>query len=85
MMSACFATILRRNFYQPGSRLSRLVVTFGVVIVFVLFETILKSINLNVNAFEVILNVLTPELLTTMFVATAVFIQLRKSAEYIKL
>jgi rod shape-determining protein MreD len=81
MLSACLATILRRNFYQPGSRLSRLVVTFGVVVIFIFGETVFKSMTGDLDGLTVARYIFLPEILTTMAVATAVFNQLKQAAQ----
>jgi len=85
MFSACLATILRRNFYQPGSRLSRLVVTLGVVLSFVSAEAVLKAVAGDIDGMGVVRYIVIPELLTTMAVATFVFIKLKDAAVRIQL
>ncbi len=85
MMSACLATILRRNFYQPGSRLSRLMVTFGVVFIFILAEAVLKSMANDIHGFAVLRHIFIPEMMTTMLIATFVFIQLKDAAQRVNL
>jgi rod shape-determining protein MreD len=85
MMCACLATILRRNFYQPGSRLSRLVVTLGVVLSFVTAEALLKSMAADVDGVGVIRHIIIPECVTTMAVATFVFTKLKDIAQRVNL
>ena len=85
MMSACLATVLRRNFYQPGSRLSRLVVTFGVILSFVAVEAILKSMNNDIDGWGAFRYVFLPEVITTMLIATVVFLKLRETAQRVQL
>jgi rod shape-determining protein MreD len=85
MLSACLATILRRNFYQPGSRLSRLVVVFGVVCSFVCAEAVLKSMANDVDGWAISRFILLPELVTTMAVATVVFNKLKETAQRVNL
>ena len=85
MMCACLAILLRRNFYQPGSRLSRLMVTLGVVVSYVLAWTVLQSISSDVQWLEIFRHVFLPEVLTTMVVATFVFIKLKNMAVRIQL
>lgn len=85
MMSACLATVLRRNFYQPGSRLSRFVVAFGVVSIFIFSESVLKSMANDIDPLGVFWNIFIPELLTTMAVTTFIFIKLKETAQRINL
>jgi len=80
MMSACLAILLRRNFYQPGSRLSRLMVTLGVVVSYVLAWSIVQSMVYDVEWAGIFKHVLLPEVLTTMAAATFVFIKLKDIA-----
>jgi rod shape-determining protein MreD len=85
MLSACLATILRRNFYRPGSRLSRLVVTLGVVLSFIFIESVLRSMTGEVDGLATARYIFLPEVLTTMAVATAVFNQLKEFAQRVNL
>jgi rod shape-determining protein MreD len=85
MVSACLATILRRNFYQPGSRLSRLAVTFGVVTIFIFTEAFFKSMANDINLLAVLRHIFIPEMVTTMMVATFVFIKLKEAAQRVHL
>ena len=85
MMSAVLALLLRRNFYQPGSRLSRLMVSFGVVFIYVLAETIMQSQTYFIEWPEALRYVALPQIVTTMAVATFVFIRLKDIAVKINL
>jgi rod shape-determining protein MreD len=85
MFSAVLAIILRRNFYQPGSRLSRLVVTFGVVVGFVGAETVLKAMTGDVDGLAALRYVAIPELVTTLLVATFIFNNLKVAAQRVNL
>jgi rod shape-determining protein MreD len=85
MLCACLATILRRNFYQPGSRLSRLVVTLGVVVGFIATEALLKSMSGDVDGINVFRYIVVPESVTTMAVATFVFTKLKDVAQRVNL
>jgi rod shape-determining protein MreD len=85
MVCAFLATILRRNFYRPGSRVSRLVVTGGVVILFVLCQAILFAMNTDIEWSGVFTNVFLPELTATMLCATIVFTRLKYLADKLHL
>ncbi len=85
MLCACLATILRRNFYQPGSRLSRLVVTLGVVVAFIATESLLKSMSGDVDGINVFRYIVVPECLTTMVSATFIFNKLKDAAQRLNL
>ena len=85
MCSAFLATVLRRNFYRPGSRLSRLVVTGGVVVVFVLSQAVLYAMTYDLDWKGVIQYVFFPEVLITMASATVVFTKLKELADRIQL
>jgi rod shape-determining protein MreD len=85
MLSACLATILRRNFYQPGSRLSRLVVVCGVVTSFVFADAVIKSMTGDIDGMAIARHIFLPEFLTTMAVATIVFNRLKDMAQRVNL
>jgi hypothetical protein len=70
-------TLVRRYLYQPGSRFSRAVVTFFVVVGCFIVQAILSNMNHEVRVGELLLYLLIPQLLTTMIAATYVFGQLR--------
>lgn len=81
MCSAFLATILRRNFYRPGSRLSRLVVTGGVVIAFVLTQAVIYSMNYDLDWNGMLRYVFLPEITATMIAATFVFTKMKTIAD----
>lgn len=85
MSCAFLATILRRNFYRPGSRWSRLVVTGGVVVSFVFCQAVIYAMNADIEWRGVLGNVLVPELTVTMICATFVFTRLKLLADKIHL
>lgn len=85
MCCAFFATVMRRNFYRPGSKLSRLMVTGGVVTVFVFAQGLLYAMNNDVNWTVVFQYVFIPEILITMLSATFVFSRLKTLADKIRL
>lgn len=74
---AYLTTVIRRYLYQPGSRFSRAVVTFLVVIGCFIVQLLLMSMSHEVHLKEQLLYLLVPQLLTTMIAATYVFAQLR--------
>ena len=88
-------TFVRRYLYQPGSRLSRGVVTFFVVVGCFFVQAVLAlmpdthgySSNMN-HAFylrEQLLYLLAPQLLTTLIAATYVFSQLKNISTFFSL
>ena len=70
-------TFVRRYLYQPGSRFSRSLVAFFVVVGCFIVQAILSNMNHEVRLSELLLYILVPQLLTTMIAATYVFEQLR--------
>lgn len=81
MSCAFLATVLRRNFYRPGSRLSRLIVTAGVVTAFVLAQAVLRSMEQDLNFGDIFQHVFLPEFVLTVGCATFVFTKLKELAE----
>ncbi len=71
------ATFARRYLYEPGSRFSRSLVAFFVVIGCFIVQAILINMNHEVHLRELLVCVLVPQLLTTMIAATYVFAQLK--------
>ena len=72
-------TFVRRYLYQPGSRFSRALVAFFVVVGCFIVQAILASMNHEVHLPELLFYILVPQLLTTMIAATYVFEQLKIS------
>ncbi len=70
-------TFVRRYLYQQGSRFSRSLVAFFVVIGCFIVQAIVSNMNHEVHLSELLLYILVPQLLTTMIAATYVFAQLR--------
>src|SRR5271154_5227047 len=77
-------TLVRRYLYQPGSRFSRLVVTFLVVAGCFMVQALLSNMNHEVRWGGLFLYVLAPQLFTTMIAATYVFAQLRNLSVFLK-
>ncbi len=76
-------TLVRRYLYQPGSRFSRAVVTFFVVLGCFIVQAILTNMNHEVRLGELLLYLLVPQLLTTMIAATYVFAQLKNISVFL--
>lgn len=85
MSCAFLAIILRRNFYRPGSSLSRLVVTAGVLFFFFLCQVVLYSMNSDIDFKGSLQFVFLPEFLATMACTTFVFQKLKIFADKIRL
>lgn len=81
MSCAFLATVLRRNFYRPGSRLSRLIVTSGVVTVFILIQSLLRSMDQEMVFAEIFWYVFLPQFILTLACATFVFTRLKEFAD----
>ena len=88
-------TFVRRYLYQPGSRFSRGVVTFFVVVGCFFVQVILalmpeahsysSNMNHEVHLREQLLYLLVPQLLTTLIAATYVFGQLKNISTFFSL
>ena len=78
-------TLVRRYLYQPGSRFSRGVVTFFVVVGCFIVQAILSNMNHEIRLNELLVYLLVPQLLTTMIAATYVFAQLRNISVFFAL
>jgi rod shape-determining protein MreD len=78
-------TLIRRYLYQPGSRFSRAVVTFFVVVGCFTVQAILSNMNHEIHVGELLLYLLLPQLLTTMVAATFVFGQLKNIGAFFAL
>ena len=83
--AAYLTTIIRQNLYQPGSRFSRAVVTFFVLLGVFIIEMILYLMHSNVHARDLLINILLPQVVTTMVAVTYVFHRLRDLASWLKL
>jgi rod shape-determining protein MreD len=82
--AAYLTTIVRNTVYQPGSRFSRAVVSFFVLIGCFIIQAILYEIRQDVRLSDVFLHILLPQLVTTMAVVTFVFHWLRDVAVRLK-
>ena len=88
-------TFVRRYLYQPGSRVSRVVVTFFVVLGCFCVQSILalmpdthgysSNMNHEVHLREQLLYLLVPQMLTTLIAATYVFARLKSISVFFAL
>ena len=70
-------TFVRRYLYQPGSRFSRGLVAFFVVIGTFIVQVVLTNMSHEVRLNELLAYVLVPQMVTTVVAATYVFSQLK--------
>ncbi len=85
-VSAAFlTTLVRRNFYQPGSRVSRVLVVFAVVVGCFTAALFIHLRQQEVRLADAVGFILAPQLITTMIAATFVFQQLRGACAKLKL
>lgn len=85
LCAAYLTTLVRQNFYQPGSRFSRAVVVFFVLTGSFLVDVFLYLMHHEAHGGELLINVFFPQLVTTMVVVTLVFHWLRAVAGWMKL
>ena len=83
--AAYLTTGIRNNFYQPGSRFSRAVVTFFVLVAIFIIEVVLHLRSFEVRFTEAVAYVFMPQMVTTMVAVTYVFQTLRNTAMRLKL
>ena len=76
--AAYITTLVRWYLYQPGSRFSRAVVSFFVVVGCFIVQAVLSNMSHEIHLGELLIYLLVPQLLTTMIAATYVFEQLKK-------
>ena len=77
-IAGAYITIfVRRYLYQPGSKFSRAMVSFFVVVGCFIVQAILTNMNHEIRLGELLVASLVPQLLTTMIAATYVFSQLK--------
>jgi rod shape-determining protein MreD len=82
---AYLTTIVCRYLYQPGSKVSRVLVTFFVVTGCFMVQAVLSNMNHEARLGEQLLYILVPQLLTTMIAATYVFGRLRNISAFFTL
>lgn len=76
---------VRKYLYQPGSRFSKALIAFFVVLGCFTVQTILSSMNHEMNFGELFIYCLIPQIITTMIAATYVFQQLRNISVFFAL
>ena len=77
IVGAYWTTFVSKNLYQPGSRFSRAVVAFFVVLFCFILEAAVHMRVHEVRLGEMVSYILAPQLITTMIAATFVFLLLR--------
>ena len=83
--AAYLTTYIRKNIYQPGSRFSRAMAAFFVIVGCFILEIFLRLRQHEVRLSEAVLCILMPQLITTMIAATSVFQGLRNLVVKLKL
>lgn len=83
--AAYLTTIVRQNLYQPGSRFSRAVVSFFVLLGALLIQAMIYLMSHEARWGELIFNIFLPQLVATMVVVTSVFHRLRDLAGWFKI
>ena len=85
ILAAYLITLIRQNLYQPGSRFSRMVVAFFVVVGVFMVEILLHMRLYEVRLGEAFIFVLVPQVVVSMIAATFVFHRLRDIVVRLKL
>lgn len=83
--AAYLTTIVRQTVYQPGSRFSRAVVAFFVLVGCFAIQTVLYVMWRDVRIGDLLTNILLPQLVSTMVAVTFVFHWLRNLALRLKM
>ncbi|HBG61065.1 MAG: rod shape-determining protein MreD [Omnitrophica WOR_2 bacterium GWF2_38_59] len=78
VICAYMVTILKRYIYHAGSKASRMLLVFCIVLINLIVNYVLLIKFSKVNFFEAVKYLLLPELTTTLIVSTAVFHNLKK-------
>ncbi len=85
VLAAYWTTIVSKYLYQPGSRFSRALVAFFVVLFCFVLEVFLHLREHEVRLVESLTYVLLPQLIMTMLAATFVFHRLRDACVFFRL
>jgi rod shape-determining protein MreD len=85
IVAAYLTTLVRNTIYQPGSRFSRAVVAFFVLIGCFLLELLLYIMHHDVRASDLFFNIFLPQIVTSMVAVTFVFHWLRDIAVWLKI
>ena len=78
-------TFVRRYLYEPGSRFSRVVVTFCVLTGSFIVQVVLSNMNHEVRLGESFVHLLVPQWVTTMIAATYVYERLKNISVFFEL
>ena len=82
IVAAYLTTFVRQYLYEPGSRFSRIVVTFFVVLGCFIVQVLVSNMSREMRLVDLFVYLLVPQLLTTMVAATYVFGQLKNISTY---
>ncbi|MDE1920995.1 MAG: rod shape-determining protein MreD [Candidatus Omnitrophica bacterium] len=85
LSASYLTTFVRRYLYEPGSRFSRIVVVFCVVVGCFIVQTVLANMGRQVALGPSLVYILVPQLLTTLAAATYVFAQLKNISVFFTL
>ena len=83
--AAYLTTFIRKTVYKPGSRFSRLVVAFLVLVSVFVVDLLLHVRLMDVRLLEALTHILFPSLVLTMLAATLVFAWLKSFLGWLKL
>lgn len=82
--AAYLTTFVRRNLYQPGSRFSRAVVAFFVLLGVFVLQAMIYLMNHDIAWQDLFMNIFIPELVSSMIVVTFLFHRLRELTLFFK-
>lgn len=82
---AYMITYIRRFIYQPGSRFSRIVMAFFGIIVAIIVRLTVVSSPQDYELNDLFIDILAPQLVTTVIAATFIFNYLRQMSERLRL
>ena len=82
---AYLTTFVRKYLYEPGSRFSRIVVTFFVVVGCFIIEVMVSNMTHDSALSDQLIYALAPQLLTTLIAATYVYAQLKNISTFFAL
>ncbi len=85
IVAAFLTTWIRQNLYQPGSRFSRAVVTFFVLLGIFILEMFIHMRSYEVRLPEAVAYILVPQMALSMLLVTFVFHSLRDMVVKLKL
>lgn len=85
IVTACLISLLRRFFFQPGSRFARIVMAFFGTCIAFMIQAALEYMSHDYHLDEVFFDVFVPQLIVTTVAATIVFTTLKKLSETVRL